>query len=1191
MRMNTQGGRHVKAKQFLTIIILFTLLLATPIAQADEFRAWWVDAWGAGFKTPSETTAMINYARSCNCNAVIVEMEKAGDAYFSSSYFPWATDATYDSLADILNKAHAQGLEVHAWVCVYRIWTQTAPPPQPNHIVNLHPEWLSENYAGAKYQDTSSFLDPGVPAVQDWLVNAYIEMVQNYNIDGITFDRIRYPGTDWGYNAIAVDRFNFLNGLTGRPNAGNTEWSNWRREQINAFVKKFYCNAMAIRPGLKVGAAVWKTSLTASRDYLQDWDAWMAGHYADYMAPMNYTTDNSAWTANNNDNLLHAHGRHMYVAQDTCSNSDANSNWQVIDARNSGLQGCSLYDYGCRSDMQSVLTNPSTGAYPTFVPPLSMSWKTNPTHGILKGTVTNSSTGQAPVYPVTVSIPATGQSTTTDGTGFFGITDVPPGTYTVVCSGDGFISQNATGVSITAGAVTTRNFSLVPDGAPPVISGVGTSNLQATSVVINWTTDENSTTQVEYGISQSYGNITPENTKLVTNHSIMLYPLTPNTQYYFRVISRDATGATAVSGQYTFTTMGYDIPADIIVDNEDPGCSFVGSWITSSSGTDRWGPNYRYCSGAVSGKKCTWRPDVLSAGKYNAYAWWSQGANRATNAPYKVQWNGGSQTLYVNQQTDGGKWNLLVSSVSFATGTTGYIELSNAGVSSTLNVIADAVRLSFAEDRIPPSAPTGVTASAVSTSRINLSWNASTDNVGVTGYKIYRNGSQVGTSSSTTYSDTGLSTSTSYTYTVAAYDAASNTSEQSTPVARYTLPAAPTSGSVSCNRNTGQWYTAVSFVFTSIDGFGPGTRQFYRVVWNNEATHTWTGGEEQWNSGALEKTCEDSGIYYLHLQSCNGDGVPNGTLDLGPYQFDRTAPIVNTVSDNGMYTDASGQLHAEWNASEGESGIEEYQYAIGTSPENIGSVLDWTSAGTNTSITTTGLNLVANTTYFIGVKAKNGVGLWSDVAVSDGITAATVVNTISEAKTLPNGSAVILKDKVVSADFDTFFYIQEPLAVSGETQYGGIRVNSDSPDQGSKVEVGGIIQIASGERILTEASVSTDGTASLPGPLLLTNLALGGSDLNEYTPGVTDGIGTNNLGLLVKVSGRVIGTPTSQYFVIDDGSVQDGIEVDSSRLSTNLPSEGDYVTVVGISATKQIGSTLYRLVRARGDADVTIYSP
>lgn len=82
-------------------------------------------------------------------------------------------------------------------------------------------------------------------------------------------------------------------------------------------------------------------------------------------------------------------------------------------------------------------------------------------------------------------------------------------------------------------------------------------------------------------------------------------------------------------------------------------------------------------------------------------------------------------------------------------------------------------------DTTAPSIPTGLSASAVSTTQIDLTWNASTDDVGVTGYKIYRDSVQVGTSAGTSYSDTGLTQNTLYSYTVAAYDAGNNTSSQS----------------------------------------------------------------------------------------------------------------------------------------------------------------------------------------------------------------------------------------------------------------------------------------------------------------------------------------------------------------------------------------------------------------------------
>lgn len=92
------------------------------------------------------------------------------------------------------------------------------------------------------------------------------------------------------------------------------------------------------------------------------------------------------------------------------------------------------------------------------------------------------------------------------------------------------------------------------------------------------------------------------------------------------------------------------------------------------------------------------------------------------------------------------------------------------------------------EDTIAPTAPTGLTADAVSTSQIDLSWNAANDNVGVTGYRIYRNGSPIGTTSNTNYSDTGLSPATLYSYTVRAYDAAANESGNSNTASDTTLP-------------------------------------------------------------------------------------------------------------------------------------------------------------------------------------------------------------------------------------------------------------------------------------------------------------------------------------------------------------------------------------------------------------------
>jgi chitodextrinase len=95
--------------------------------------------------------------------------------------------------------------------------------------------------------------------------------------------------------------------------------------------------------------------------------------------------------------------------------------------------------------------------------------------------------------------------------------------------------------------------------------------------------------------------------------------------------------------------------------------------------------------------------------------------------------------------------------------------------------------LATSTDTSAPSAPSNLVATAVSSARINLTWSASTDNVAVTGYAIYRDSNKIADTSATSFSDLGLSASTTYAYTVKAYDAAGNTSASSNIASATTL--------------------------------------------------------------------------------------------------------------------------------------------------------------------------------------------------------------------------------------------------------------------------------------------------------------------------------------------------------------------------------------------------------------------
>ncbi|KKR82884.1 MAG: Exoglucanase A, partial [Candidatus Nomurabacteria bacterium GW2011_GWA2_40_97] len=92
----------------------------------------------------------------------------------------------------------------------------------------------------------------------------------------------------------------------------------------------------------------------------------------------------------------------------------------------------------------------------------------------------------------------------------------------------------------------------------------------------------------------------------------------------------------------------------------------------------------------------------------------------------------------------------------------------NTTTSATVNVTVN----NPVPDTQAPSVPSGLSVAAVSETQINLSWNASTDNVGVTGYNVYQGGNQIATTALTLYSNIGLIASTTYSYTVSAFDLA-----------------------------------------------------------------------------------------------------------------------------------------------------------------------------------------------------------------------------------------------------------------------------------------------------------------------------------------------------------------------------------------------------------------------------------
>ncbi len=124
--------------------------------------------------------------------------------------------------------------------------------------------------------------------------------------------------------------------------------------------------------------------------------------------------------------------------------------------------------------------------------------------------------------------------------------------------------------------------SITLDRTAPVISGIGTSSLTSSGVTISWTTGEGANTQVDYGMTTSYGSYTTLSASMVTSHTVTLSGLASSTLYHYRVKSRDTAGNLTTSGDYTFTTAATQDTTVPVISNISTGN------ITQSDATVTW---------------------------------------------------------------------------------------------------------------------------------------------------------------------------------------------------------------------------------------------------------------------------------------------------------------------------------------------------------------------------------------------------------------------------------------------------------------------------------------------------------------------------------------------------------------------------------------------------------------------------
>lgn len=305
-----------------------------PASHRPELRGLWVDAFGPGLKTPAEIDRLVSDARALGVNVLFAQVGRRGDCYCTLAAMPRTGDpavpAGFDPLADLIVKAHAQGIQVHAWIITTAIWNSATPPADPAHAFNAHgpgatgrDAWLMVKRDGTLRSGADWLLDPGHPDAAAYIRNMYVSVVQHYDVDGIQFDRVRYPDDNptpgvnaWGYNPTALERFRAETNRMDTPEPADAQWAAWRRQQVTNLVRETALAVKAVRPDVSVNAAtitygagpVDEAGFALTRtnqEVLQDWLTWVREGYLDVNVMMNYKRDHvpaqagwfAAWNA------------------------------------------------------------------------------------------------------------------------------------------------------------------------------------------------------------------------------------------------------------------------------------------------------------------------------------------------------------------------------------------------------------------------------------------------------------------------------------------------------------------------------------------------------------------------------------------------------------------------------------------------------------------------------------------------------------------------------------------------------------------------------------------------------------------------------------------------------------------------------------------------------------------------------
>lgn len=278
-----------------------------------EFRGAWVqtvfqDARYAK-KSPAECQAyldnLVKTLYNSGFNAIIFQVRPEGDAFYQSTLEPWSRFLTgrqgiapsplWDPMEYMVKLCHSYGMEFHAWINPYRMYSSATLNLSGNHLYRRHPEYFV-TYAGRLY------LNPGLPESRAWIRDVVKDIVSRYDIDAIHMDDYFYPYPAQGETFNDTRAYQTYAPAFGLNTATYSDIGNFRRRSVDVLIKYIHEDIQAIKPWVRFGVSPFgiyrnKSSWSGGSDTngLQCYDDlyadvlfWAKSGWIDYIVPQIY---------------------------------------------------------------------------------------------------------------------------------------------------------------------------------------------------------------------------------------------------------------------------------------------------------------------------------------------------------------------------------------------------------------------------------------------------------------------------------------------------------------------------------------------------------------------------------------------------------------------------------------------------------------------------------------------------------------------------------------------------------------------------------------------------------------------------------------------------------------------------------------------------------------------------------------